>query len=136
MNVKGVAFGEGKAEVGSTDVDFVAIQDFLANGIRGGAGKGPGVNAVKHQDEVFFSFEVVAALPGAGVVRNFKTYPVAGYVLRQGGRRQSQDGKHHGTECIGRTFVLRHTIGVVGSVVIPSYLQNDTILEADKLQAA
>ena len=70
------------------------------------------------------------------MVGDFKSNPVAGYVLRQRGRRQSQDGKHHGAECIGRTFVLRHAIGVVGSVVIPGYLQNDAILEADKLQAA
>ena len=99
MNVEGIAFGEGEAEVGSADVDFIAIQDFLANRIRGGAGKGPGVNAVKDQDEVFLSFKVVAGLPGAGVVRDLKTNPVAGYVLRQGGRRQSQDGKHHRAEC-------------------------------------
>ncbi len=82
MNVEGIAFREGEAEIGAADVDFVAIQYFLANGIRGGAGKDPGVNAVKHQDEAFLSFKVVAGLLGAGVVGDFKTYPVAGYVLR------------------------------------------------------
>jgi len=68
LNVKGIAFREGEAEVGAAEVDFIAIHNILARGIRGGAGEGLGINAVEHHDEDFLSFVVVAALPSVHVI--------------------------------------------------------------------